>query len=360
MKILPGLVPLLLFGLIAVSTASSPGLQPYTIPDNSGFEQPMPAMTVLAPAGWHATGGIQWNVQSRCSMGMPDIGWMARAPDGRAALEILPRWVSQTPSKLFQFQPGCPQTPIDSVRTYLESLAVQRYPQAQLLDYRERPDLSQPIQARLDAVGGNLQFPGWAQRSWAEAGEILLGWTENGQAMREAIVVSGVVMEISASMDINGGVEQVRSLMFNSAVVLRAPDGQLDFDQLETMRASVKSTPQWQARMQQHQLALNQQQTRSLSVARTSRAGSDILDIQMQGWKNRQAISDRGHAAVVNSIREVQPYTNPYNGHPIELNQGYNYNYRTIDDHVIQTNNPNFNPYVDLGVEAEQLQPYSR
>ena len=57
-------------GLLAPSSsnAASPGqrFRQVEIVDPNGFEQPMPAIRGLIPAGWQDQGGIVWNPQAPC------------------------------------------------------------------------------------------------------------------------------------------------------------------------------------------------------------------------------------------------------------------------------------------------------
>lgn len=342
----------------AAGTGWGQGSQRLPIPDNQGFGQPMTAYTIEVPAGWQAQGGVFWDPSTLCQGVVPSIRWQTWAPDGSQMFEILPRWVSEIPNQMGQMMPGCQVMDIASVRQYLEYLARQRHPDARVLDYRERPDLKAKVQAppAMPSLDGSSQ-----NRNWTEAGELLVGWNENGVAMREALAVNGVFMEMQMNMPLVG---HIRTLMFtaNAAAVMRAPDGYLDFGLFARILASVQPDPGWQARMSDHQAqmaGINRKGMQERAAIRNQTA-QEISEMRHQTWMAQQRSSEKQHTQTIEAIRGVQPYHDPNTGHAVELSNEYDYSWRLNNGTYYQTNDPNFNPYLELGIEGQQMAPVQR
>lgn len=63
-----------------------------------------------------------------------------------------------------------------------------------------------------------------------------------------------------------------------------------------------------QMRHQQNMQTIHQQGAASRAAFDTSQS---VLDIQMQGWSDRQAMTDHGHQQTIDAVREVTPYAAP-------------------------------------------------
>lgn len=357
-------------------TTNSNGFRLTTVIDPSGFGQPMPAYSLRIPATWQDQGSVQWS-SNGCLAASPSLVWRARSADGRVAMEFIPRWASQQTSQYAApIYRNCPTAPFNGIRDYLQSLASQRRPGARVLDYRERPDLVARMQVpQLPDQGGlmvRMQMHG-------EAGEILVAWEENGQAMRESIVAIGTVTDVTADMAMVG-TQHARGLLTNGAMSLSAPDGQLDFDLLEQVRASIAVEPEWRgqlARMQQ-EMANDDQRTQA-EIARINARGSQIAmqEIAKRGqimadtraevatintgiWNTTQATTAAMHERGIDTLRGVQPYYDPIRGMPVEVDNSYRYLWRLADGSYYQTNDVNFNPVQALGLEGQALQMIQR
>lgn len=254
---------------------------------------------------------------------------------------------------------NCPQAPIANVRGYLEAIARVRHPDGQVLDYRDRPDLLAKLRvpAFPSLPGSPLQL-----RARAEAGELLVAWNENGRAMREAIAANGVVTESVLNMPMTGTSRSVK-VSIASAAAMRAPDGQLDFDLFARLCHSVQIDPGWQARMQQHDRAMAAASARGAIEAGRIRAAAnaDIAADSHGAWQERQAASDRGHASYIDALRGVQNYRDPDTSTgTVELSNQYQHAWRLQDGSYLQTDSGSFNPWVDLGVDGQALDPIQR
>lgn len=99
--------------------------------------------------------------------------WMARSADGSQMVEIMQRHASHYSTNIFADSfTSCPVMPLRNIREYLHYVASTRHPHAQVLDYRDRPDLAAkvPIFPSFNIPGGGIE-----SFSHGDAGEILIG-----------------------------------------------------------------------------------------------------------------------------------------------------------------------------------------
>ena len=338
-----------------VGCDAQPALHRLAIPDNNGFERPMTAYSLDAPAGWQGQGGIAWDPLNPCQDLTISIQWQARSPDGRQGFELLPRWATEVLDGANSMpMSNCQQTTISSVRGYLEAIARSRHPNGRLLDYRDRPDRAAqiPVMQLPNYPGIPLQ-----SRTWAEAGEILVGWSEHGQEMRETILAGGVVTEQQFSMPMMGE-SRSKKLSILSTAAMHAPDGQLDLNLFNHMVASIQPGPEWSARMNQHTLEMSRTSANGARERAQIQANTQaqIAASRDRAWQEQQAANESSHASYIQSIRGVQQYHDPSAG-AVELSNQYDHAWRLQNGTHIQTNNPNFNPWVGLGVDGEEMAP---
>jgi hypothetical protein len=71
---------------------------------------------------------------------------------------------------------------------------------------------------------------------------------------------------------------------------------------------------------------------------------------------NRQASQDRTQEKFVRAIRGVELYADPAAGRPVELPNTYDHAWRLQDGTYMMTDNPNFDPNVEFGVNGTRLQ----
>lgn len=329
-------------------------LQLVEIIDSQGFEKPLPAATALIPYDWRAQGGVVWDVQSPCGDGY-SFRWRAESPDGAKAAEILPGLQWGFNNFGGQPSPGCPALQITTARQYLEYQVRKSRPQARILDFRVREDLLNDYAS----LNSHTPMPMGEMRTWVEAGEVLLGYNEQGREIREA--AAAVVLFTTSRMQ---GVQPGQTMDSFSAVALpgyafRSPAGQLDFHLAEMIRRSFRIAPEWQQRISAHQSAINrtalaESRKRSEIIART---GEEIRELNQRGWEERNHSSDRQRRGFIEAIRDVETYNDPHSGTgQIELSNQYDNAYRLNDGSYVLTNDPSFNPYQATGQDGVKLE----
>jgi hypothetical protein len=321
--------------------------------DRRGFERPLVAYTMFVPAGWRGEGGVEYSTPGGC---LPDqrLSWRAAQPGGVGEIQIIPeeKWSAAN----FPVESPCQQSAVSDIRSYLQGWVQRNRPGARILDFRPRPDLAEPFK-RIAQQGNGM-------RSWADAGEVLLAYEVNGRPVRESISSAGFFIhtQMSGMEMIQGGTAP--------GFAMRMPEGALDFKAVEALRQSIRSSPEWQGRMNQamaergrinaehnrRMAEINQQGVaqRSAIIANTAR---EINDIQMGTWQSRNESMDRQQRESIESIRGVETYNDPHYGGTVQLSNQYQHAWQLRDGSYVLTDDPSFDPSRVLNVQGTKLRP---
>jgi hypothetical protein len=350
-----------------VQSGAAPGLpqgtvmmQKAEIVDASGFAQPMVAATLLVPAGWRTEGGIVWGAFGQCG-GDYAHKWSMTSPDGSSALSVTPvaNWSgvrSMYPAA--QQQEACEQAFYSSAREYLEVTARRLHPQGRILDYRPLPDEAKPIQdAIAQLVPMNVQ--NMQSRIYADAGEILVAYQENGRDMRETIMTLVVISQVRMGDVMNPGQIMMETISGapGAIAVVKAPNGALDLGLRKRVQSSLRFTPQWSAEIAKFQARKSKafgdgmndgHDTRMDAIKKTGEIINGMYD-------DRQIVNDRNRREFIEAVRGVETYNDPVYGGPVQLDHTYDHAWRVNNnDSYILTNDPNFNPGL-YNLDAQEL-----
>lgn len=323
------------------------------IVDASGFEQPLAASTLFVPVGWRSQGGVYWAQQFMCTNGY-NFDWAAHSSDGSMSVAILPqvKWETNdygaAPST-----PGCQSAPYTDVRAYLQALAQNWKSGARVIDFRRRPD----VERELASYNQRTPMPLGEVRNWVEAGEVLFAFTENGRDMRG----SAAAAVVFSSMATDAGMGPMRALTGFAfpGFGATAPNGQFDFALFEAIRGSIKASPAWTARIANHnynigRVALEESQKRAATIARSN---AEISRIREDAWSAYQESADRRAREFGEALRGVAAYADAdAPGGTVELSHMYDNAWRMNDGTYVLTNDPNFEPWRDLGLEGRRLE----
>ncbi len=343
--------------------------EPAVIVDATGFERPVGAATLFIPHGWRTEGGVYWAADFLCVNGYNFI-WRARSPDGAMGIGISPQmaWAFANGGPASP-QPGCPTVAIASVRQYLESSLAQSLPGARVLDYRDRPDLVVEVGARPQRT----PMPMGEIQRWAEGGEVLFAFQENGRDMRgvsSAVVqFQKMITDMSATFandptvaQMPGGgmgrIESVNGFAF-PGFYATAPNGRLDIRFFEALRRTIKPNPQWAAKIAGHnaaigRVALEESRKRSEMITRTS---EEISRIRQETWNAYQESADRRAREFGELMKGVETYADTdAPGGRVELSNQYNHAFRLNDGSYVLSDDPNFDPWRSLQLEGRRLE----
>lgn len=337
-------------------------VQKVSIPDPSGFGQPMIAASALIPVGWTSQGGVVWGPHGQCGADFA-YSWTAQGPEG-SAFSIIPvkHWTGVRTKYPSDAREACPPAFWASAREYLEAMAQQMHPGARTLDWRPRPDEAKPIQDVLD------QFPPINNQNmqvrWrAEAGELLIAYNDNGRDMRAILSAAISFNDMRMSDVINPGdiaMETITGIPEGLAVV-RAPDGRLDFGLRKRVLTSVRTTPEWGRNIAAYVAKRNADRDKAfvdgMNAGHAARmdalaAASAVIN---GNYQDRELTNDRMRRENIEAIRGVETYHDPLYGGPVQLDATYDHAWRVSNsDSYILTDNPNFNPG-QHNIEAQEL-----
>jgi hypothetical protein len=126
--------------------------------------------------------------------------------------------------------------------------------------------------------------------------------------------------------------------------------------------ASVKLNPAWTALVQQVIQGLTNNTIRHINqigalLRQISRDFNEISDMNMRGWQERSAASDRISEKFSQTIRGVDPYYDPNTGQTVELPSGYTQAWSTPLGEYLLSDDPNFNPNIGSNQTWTPLTP---
>jgi len=358
-------------------------LQRNVIPD-PGVVGRGPAMYVMLPQGWTSRGGVE-PYNKPCSEPF-GVNWSAFSPDGAMSVAIFPTDVWQWST--FGMQSECKSAGYTNVRDYLAAKAGEMFPGARILDYRQRADYAKAGQERADIHNRAAAATGFTgSKAWADGGEVLIAYTQNGVDMRGVIGATAVFYGGSTESPMGG--EPLRHLTGATLGTFGAvaPAGQLDFTLIEAVRKSVTPDPRWLAAYFELQRKLGKinadaaEQRAQMMIAGGAEAtrqnietfkamasasvqnSRDSIDAQTRRSADvgpreifpGDAAGDRMQRESIEAIRGVETYHDPVAGGNVQLDATYDHAWRiNNNDAYILTNDPNFNPG-QYGIEATQM-----
>ncbi|GAB5414843.1 MAG: hypothetical protein Cons2KO_24460 [Congregibacter sp.] len=358
------------------------GYKQHTINDEFGFEQSIPAYTVSLPASWSLKGTVQWHGVAECPLELNKLHFMATAPDGKARIEFIPggawSWMSlydSVPQAQSQQSTGCAIKRILDMQSFMQAYIPTIRPDAAVVASRPREDLAQEV---LRQAAQSLP-PGSPPLN-VRVHEVELQYEADGKTNNE-LLISTVVFSQMRGADPYGGMNGwILMAQAMGSISISNIGSAPDRDLLEKVAESITMQPEYQQRLQQfvdrrsQQMAaatqrrrVAQQQylasRRAAAAARRASAtastsstsvGSDILDIQFNGWKSRDRMTSAGQSRVVDGIQDRTAYTNT-GGQIVYMPSTYSRMYQLPNDVYVGTNDAFFNPVQATGQFGEEL-----
>ncbi len=324
------------------------GSREVAIVDPQGFGQPMNAATLEIPAGWQVQGGVSWQRSDPCVGNHLRIAWIAAAPDGSEAFEVMHPFTWQLQGRSVQMNP-CPVLPLASTRDFLMAVVQQRRAGARVLDYRDRADLAAQAEAQAPPVAQGMQRR-------IDTGELLVAYATPGGEMQERFSTSVTFTAIQGT--VMGG----SGIVYAQRRLGAAPDAELG----ARIVASMKPNAQWLALMRDTGLRAEQQysgkQRRQIDewhareMARINAKGAadraairaqtqrELSAIQAQTYANTQATNDRMQRRTLEGIGEYNTYRDT-SGKPVQSSiHGGNRVLQHGDGSYSSTNDPYYQP----------------
>jgi len=328
------------------------------------------ASTLLVPKGWSVEGGLNRPAPQLYSNPVL-VDLTIEAPDGRAARFY--------PSMTFEFnanQQAPPFTPTqngnfwhplpESVGAWLMGMARQHPdPEVSGLEFVEEadvPELTAKLReqaaatyrqvAQLNQTGAAV---GVGQQFDTQATRVVLRYTKGGKRLEETILVTWQVMLTGVQGRVQSGLWSIG--MMRS---MRGPVGSdyMNDPALAAIFSSVRPNPAWVGEMQRYWAELarirhrgNQERRQQAWAAHQKRMQTlnETSDIIANGWRSRNASSDRMQRMQVDAIHEQTPYATP-SGETVRLPSFYDHVYTDGKGTYILNNDAFYNPNRDSSV----------
>jgi hypothetical protein len=356
------------------STGGDPGARPgsalrlrrFEIMDPHGFERPIPAASLLAPADWRLEGAVAWGYPA-CITDLVAAHVRIASPDGRHALELLPlhawTWsedplMVQTMRQSQSMRQGCPVAPPMSAAEAVRQIYLPRFrPGAQVVGIQRDAAAAQAAREQM-APQLAARGPQAALRTDAARLRLAHGGVEEWLACAVATVSYPV---LSASAAAQGGMAYTRQhdSGVQGAYAFRAPQGGLEEAEplLGAMLASIRLNPAWQTAVNHVTAAILRAQI--IGAAERARiwrdAMNEIGEMRMRSWQSARESQDRVSRAFSQYIRGVQTMVNPRTGAPVEVPSGYSHVWMNGAGEYVLSNDPSFNPGPSHGGAWEAL-----
>ena len=336
-----------------VQTSNVLRFEPNVIVDNTGFGQPMPAITLFTPMGWKASGGVEWGDQYACTKGFA-FNWKITSQDELTGVTLLPQrgWEFNSRGVSDVVTLGCQIRPIYDVESYLMLVLQNVRPDATNIQFRPRPDLVAEI--------ANNQW----SRPWqmgmthysTEGGELIFNVVENGVTLdvRLAATVGFTKTVTNTGSYYNEAV----TAFADPALATFAPQGEYDDALFTAMRKSATLNSQWQNAIAEHIRIINQTNING-AIARHKikmNAYRDVSDMINQTWKNQQVSMDKRGEDFIDTIWEQQRFDDDTSASgQTKLSSHYEHAWRLEDGTYLMTDNHSFNPRQELGINGQRL-----
>lgn len=321
---------------------------------------PMLAFTRKIPVGWRASGQASWR-KSRsvfCGKATPHRTWSAQSPGGRSKMELWPEQIFSNVSGAYVQGglEGCPNTPMNNTRTFITNVIMQKRPGARIQSYEE------PTQQELALLSTQLSrpkqmAPDTRMHFGLKVGILRYSYSQSGQNYDEiAFVLFKTAFVVQDPMMGMGGVKTEYTSVL-PVFSMRAPTGQLDLAKAEAYFGTQIDNPQYMQIVDAYkEQRVNQMARKSIAASKArmaankmpaggnpmSKALSDINDMSMKGYNDRNASTSYGQTGTVNAIRGVNTYNDPYSmTGTVEQSIGSGqYMYRMNDGSYISSDNP--------------------
>jgi hypothetical protein len=297
----------------------------------------MAAYTQLVPRGWKAEGRIQWAPASRP---FPQRSIHIEAPSG-IAIDYLPAMVFEylevdpqvaafsarngTPIRMPE--PNLP--PPENIGAWLARRIEQADPEVRAAHVRSS------VRDR-ERERWALQMAGQDTRTTHH--RISIGFEKGGRSYRSEVLLGYQVLPLD-------GFQAGRSVKWVVYIdhIATFPNEQYDAyaPVVYAVVGSLRPTPRWFAAKTRTLNMLAQQRHRNAMalIRQSGQRQSDANDAQMASWRRQQAMQDRGHKMLVNSIGEVEDYAVPGGG-TVNLPSFYDHVYQTKQGDYLLSEQP--------------------
>lgn len=289
-----------------VPTSSTAGGR-YTLIDENGFGQQMPAASVEIPAGWRAQGSFRWNGATPCDVENPARYMRMTSADGSQQIEYFPGLIV---GNMLGIQPSarCIQAQVNSIEDLLGQIVIPNVIQGWTLQSVNQAQIPQGIQQQAQ------QFP----NASAFAFDAILASPDGAQTA--LLQVAGITSRVDT---MGTGMPTPVTSMISNIRVMRGPrDALMQLAQLaDQVSASTQLDPRWSQLVHEHRMRMingGRQRPGGGSGGGSGGGGGDSGGSGGENFPGERA-GERQQRRTVDGIREVQRCRDPQTGEVYEI-----------------------------------------
>lgn len=336
-------------------------LKRFRLTDKMGFNQPVEAVSFLLPASWDVNGDVQWNPYSKCLPEMVQASLQARSPDGDYEIMVYPvtqfDW-SDDPVYLDAMQRGFNRhsctiaQPLDAAEYIRNGLAPLVKAQARssviIDDLQQQMDASAQQMTMQARQAGNYAY---SHRGSAAEGSLSFSDGKEGLAfctlMQTIVTMGGTQGNTANNFQCYVSMRMIIKYDAGNEATARRI--------MSTFFSSARINPVWGKGLQNYFMAVtkNAQDETWKQIQISHQAQEEIGNNIIRNWEARNSSSDNSisngdfNQQFSQYLRGVDSWTDD-NGNKVELTSGYNNAWSRNDGSYILSNNPAFDPNVEL------------
>jgi hypothetical protein len=335
-------------------------LKRFRLVDKVGFNQPIEVSSFVLPASWQVNSNVEWNLNSKCIPEKIQASINAKSPDGEYELMLYPvtqfDW-STDPIQLDAMRKGfypvvCNLAqPLDAAGYITNALAPNINARAKYA--KVIPTLQQLMdegamqQTQLARQAGNNAY---SHRGSAAEG--LLQFADGKEGIAFCTIMQTIVTMPSTQGSMASNIQSYVSLR----VVLKYKTGNEAMARkiMSTFFSSTKLNPTWFTAVTNFYIALgkNIQDQNWKHIQEVHAVQQQMGDNIIRSWEQKNAPStadySKNNDGFGQYLRGVENWTDA-DGNKVELTSGYSNAWGKNDGSYILSNNPAFDPNVELG-----------
>jgi hypothetical protein len=332
-----------------------------------GGKVDLPTIDLLIPSTWGFKDSVAGNTTEGCFSDLYAVSWEATSGDGSVAFQGAPNdsWqYTDDPAVLrkltdpnrralgLQGKP-CPVKKPMKAEEYFRQNVFSAFPSGStVVSVEPFPELNQMARKQLGLPSDDAGSGGSAR---TEAIRARVEFQKDGKTFEDWVSLV-VVTRIFP---------QGRSAFYDchaiDVMALRAPKGQLDVNDklFKVMISSVRPEPKWQAYSngviaKLYQAEAQKEASMDAMVAAFQQHVADTIN---GVTANAQRGAQNSAFGFDQNIRGVQTFRDPTTGNTMELSNQFDHAWLNGSNEYIMSDDPNFNPNVQLSGNWNQLQP---
>ncbi len=345
-------------------------LKRHRVEDKQGFSQPLEVSSFLLPANWQVNSNVQWNTSNKCIPEMIQASVNAIAADGEYELNMYPTtqfdW-SDDPVYLDAMQRGfnrnsCHIAPPSDAAGYISnalapSLKATVKNAQTITALQQLMDAGAMQQTQLARSAGNNAYT-----HKGSAAEGILQFADG----KEGLAFCTVMQTIVTMGGTRGQMAHNYYCYVSMRMVLKYKTGNEGMARkiMSTLFSSTRINPTWMTGVQNFFAAVtkNAQDQNWKHIQEIRDVQQQMGDNIIRNWEQRNAASNSTYTKDSDGfgqyLRGVDSWTDA-DGNKIELTSGYTNAWSKGDGSYVMSNNPAFDPNVELG-DTQNWKPLNK